>query len=707
MSNHLWKFQRYYVIMFYQGKPVLPPPFVLFSHITTAIAWMCRGRPKTKSQGPKLFLTEEDQIRLHEFEGQCVQIYFNDKKDHESSKSDERIRVTTERVEDMLGDVKDVRDHVGFIKQLLHHLDDHIGHLQDLSGLTLDSMKTLTAQKALEINRSQSIMSSDISRSQQTTDDGLGHSVMWRKSRSDQVWSRSLSQPGMDTIIQPKASISLRRINISDTSPTGSSLFHSSHGHNEKCDDLEFQNGAFSEHKVGYSQPKSLKRHHSSVAMIHSPQTHPQLRVTPKRNDSLQSQNMQLHTFSVFTDSVDQSNTLREEGIVNLAFIDDRGNAIHKHDVDHMGSDFKISDEESTKKDGQLSSGMSPAEGSDCHNDNIHESTAKPPSKSEQLSNSSTITEMFQKLWTKSKHSGFGHDFKTSMDKSFYYSGELATVYRLEESSPNILNNSMSSWSHNGYYATIEILTKEEMGGGLRRAVKVACTWSENDILKAGHLYIIKSFLPEVVNNWSDVYKDGTVLQLCLREIQQQRAAQKLLFAFNQMKPKAIPYTPKFLEVFLLYCHSVGQWFTIEECMAGRFRKYNNNTGNETVPSNKLEKTMLAYSHWTYEYTRGEFLVLDLQGVGENLTDPSVIKAGERRSNDMVFGPANLGDDAIKNFCANHQCNTCCKHLKLPEIKRNDYVLDEALLRGSALLINESHGTERPIPQSLREDQQC
>jgi len=100
---------------------------------------------------------------------------------------------------------------------------------------------------------------------------------------------------------------------------------------------------------------------------------------------------------------------------------------------------------------------------------------------------------------------------------SIHLAGEPVTVYRLEESSPNILNNSMSSWSQLGLCAKIEFLSKEEMGGGLRRAVKVQCTWSEHDILKSGHLYIIKSFLPEVINTWSSIYKEDTVLHLCLR----------------------------------------------------------------------------------------------------------------------------------------------------------------------------------------------
>lgn len=48
--------------------------------------------------------------------------------------------------------------------------------------------------------------------------------------------------------------------------------------------------------------------------------------------------------------------------------------------------------------------------------------------------------------------------------------------------------------------------------------------------------------------------------------------------------------------------------------MTGEFRKYNNNNGDEITPISLLEELMLAFSHWTYVYTSGELLVLDLQG---------------------------------------------------------------------------------------------
>ncbi|KAF7250456.1 Transient receptor potential cation channel subfamily M member 6, partial [Varanus komodoensis] len=129
----------------------------------------------------------------------------------------------------------------------------------------------------------------------------------------------------------------------------------------------------------------------------------------------------------------------------------------------------------------------------------------------------------------------------------------------------------------------------------------------------------------------------------------------------------------RFLEVFLMYCHAANQWLTIEKYMTGEFCKYNNNNGDEITPTNLLEEVMLAFSHWTYVYTRGELLVLDLQGVGENLTDPSVIKPEDKQSRGMAFGPANLGEEAIKNFISKHCCNSCCRKLRLPDLKRNDY----------------------------------
>ncbi|KAM5298373.1 transient receptor potential cation channel subfamily M member 6 [Ctenodactylus gundi] len=253
------------------------------------------------------------------------------------------------------------------------------------------------------------------------------------------------------------------------------------------------------------------------------------------------------------------------------------------------------------------------------------------------------------------------------------FAGEEVTIYRLEESSPLNLDKSMSSWSQHGRAAMIQVLSQEEIDGGLRKAMRVVSTWSEDDVLKPGQVFVVKSFLPEVVQTWHEIFQESTVLHLCLREIQQQRAAQKLIYTFNQVKPQTIPYTPRFLEVFLIYCHSANQWLTIEKYMTGEFRKYNNNNGDEIAPSNTLEELMLAFSHWTYEYTRGELLVLDLQGVGENLTDPSVIKPEDKQSRGMVFGPANLGEDAIRNFIAKHRCNSCCRKLKLPDLKRNDY----------------------------------
>ncbi|XP_052579010.1 transient receptor potential cation channel subfamily M member 7 isoform X3 [Peromyscus californicus insignis] len=198
ISNIVWKYQRYHFIMAYHEKPVLPPPLIILSHIVSLFCCVCKRRKKDKtSDGPKLFLTEEDQKKLHDFEEQCVEMYFDEKDDKFHSGSEERIRVTFERVEQMCIQIKEVGDRVNYIKRSLQSLDSQIGHLQDLSALTVDTLKTLTAQKASEASKVHNEITRELSISkhlaQNLIDDVPVRSV-WKKHSVVNTLSSSLPQ---------------------------------------------------------------------------------------------------------------------------------------------------------------------------------------------------------------------------------------------------------------------------------------------------------------------------------------------------------------------------------------------------------------------------------------------------------------------------------------------------------------------------------
>ncbi|NXX93916.1 TRPM7 protein, partial [Centropus bengalensis] len=747
ISNIVWKYQRYHFIMAYHEKPVLPPPLIILSHMASLFCCICKRRKTDKtSDGPKLFLTEEDQKKLHDFEELCVEMYFNEKDDKFHSGSEERIRVTFERVEQMCIQIKEVGDRVNYIKRSLQSLDSQIGHLQDLSALTVDTLKTLTAQKASEASKVHNEITRELSISkhlaQNLVEDGSLRSSVWKKHSIGNVFG-SFPQGGLESNNALLCNISIRdeghhktigqelapahrkeEINFQEAGSSGSALLS-----NVVSPPELRQRTQAAEISKSSSKSKKLGNSSSSTPHVASPTTKMFVSTPSRPSCKSQLDSSAKHEEAVFSKPTEGDNNVEFGAFVGhrdsmeLQRFKEAASKIKERsaDIEEQQEDFKkaiLEGIETTRLQGlQTDCGL--RQSSSCggftdplpvHSEQLFSKSRRASSEdTQQVDSKAALLTLclcgkdclYVVNFNTQYLSGIASPFKPIMDINYYYSavernnlmrlsqsipftpvpprGEPVTVYRLEESSPSILNNSMSSWSQLGLCAKIEFLSKEEMGGGLRRALKVMCTWSEYDILKSGHLYIIKSFLPEVVNTWSSIYKEDTVLHLCLREIQQQRAAQKLTFAFNQMKPKSIPYSPRFLEVFLLYCHSAGQWFAVEECMTGEFRKYNNNNGDEIIPTNMLEEVMLAFSHWTYEYTRGELLVLDLQGVGENLTDPSVIKAGEKRSYDMVFGPANLGEDAIKNFRAKHHCNSCCRKLKLPDLKRNDYTPDKMI----------------------------
>jgi hypothetical protein len=109
---------------------------------------------------------------------------------------------------------------------------------------------------------------------------------------------------------------------------------------------------------------------------------------------------------------------------------------------------------------------------------------------------------------------------------------------------------------------------------------------------------------------------------------------------------------------------SGDECMTLEPFIHGTYVKYNSNSGyvNEDNPNDPVNQAAQAFSHFTFERSRGYFLISDLQGVGHLLTDPAIHTLDPQR---FKLADTNLGQDGFKFFFATHKCNAICHKLGL------------------------------------------
>ena len=101
-----------------------------------------------------------------------------------------------------------------------------------------------------------------------------------------------------------------------------------------------------------------------------------------------------------------------------------------------------------------------------------------------------------------------------------------------------------------------------------------------------------------------------------------------------------------------------NQYYLLEPYIPGTLQKYTNNYTyvNESVP------LLTAFSHFTYHITEGKYMVTDLQGVDNLLTDP-VVHSFDRHFKNQ----GDLGQQGMLGFFRYHECNKYCRFLGLPE----------------------------------------
>ncbi len=107
-----------------------------------------------------------------------------------------------------------------------------------------------------------------------------------------------------------------------------------------------------------------------------------------------------------------------------------------------------------------------------------------------------------------------------------------------------------------------------------------------------------------------------------------------------------------------------GSCMSLEPFLPGEYVKYNNNTFyfKEDSPDDPFNQVAQAFSHFTFERSWGHFMVVDLQGVGNLLTDPAIHTLDPARFN---LNDLNCSSDSFKCFFARHECNSVCRQLGL------------------------------------------
>ncbi|XP_076249025.1 transient receptor potential cation channel, subfamily M [Calliopsis andreniformis] len=169
VAHQVWMFQRFTVVMEYEQKPVLPPPLIVVCHIYLLVKYFLRyvtqGKAttgETYDNGLKLFLEADDMERLYDFEEDCVEGYFREQELKLQMSTEERVKITTERVENMHQKIEDIEKKENTQNASLQAVEFRIRKLEELNEQTLAHLGVIHRFMATHMPNIETISSFDV-----------------------------------------------------------------------------------------------------------------------------------------------------------------------------------------------------------------------------------------------------------------------------------------------------------------------------------------------------------------------------------------------------------------------------------------------------------------------------------------------------------------------------------------------------------------
>nr|XP_023959736.1 alpha-protein kinase 3 isoform X1 [Chrysemys picta bellii] len=211
-----------------------------------------------------------------------------------------------------------------------------------------------------------------------------------------------------------------------------------------------------------------------------------------------------------------------------------------------------------------------------------------------------------------------------------------------------------------------------EVGAGfLRKAWRARIIYGLEPVFESGRTCIIKVHNLIVFGTKNENTLIEKNYDITIQECKIQNSSREYCKIFAA-EARAIPdfgAVPEIIPLYLIYRPAnTVPYATIEEDLAGPFERYcmKERDGSLAVQSSsEIAQKCCTFQHWLYQWTNGNILVTDMEGVGWRITNVRIATKlkGYQGLKESCF-PA-----LLDQFAAVHQCNRYCEILGLKSLE--------------------------------------